>query len=214
LRLGSREWLWHRPDPARCAVRPGDAFVDAGGLEECLPTVRGVPDHGALWSVPWRPDGTVDADGFTLARTIRQVDGTVIADYRLAGEPGRPFIWAAHALLELSPAARLDAAPGTRVRVYDAGVEPWADQIWPLPLRELGPVDGTAVGAVLTDCPSATVAGSRRRARTAPSGSNPCWVRSSTWPPPDRPMPRWCPHRGCASGGWRSRDVVRGGLRG
>jgi hypothetical protein len=48
LRSAGREWLWHRPDPARRAVRPGDAFVDAGGLEECIPTVRGVPDTLSL----------------------------------------------------------------------------------------------------------------------------------------------------------------------
>src|SRR5581483_10582739 len=40
LRLGGREWLWQRADPARAGVAPGDAFVDAGGLEECVPTVR------------------------------------------------------------------------------------------------------------------------------------------------------------------------------
>jgi hypothetical protein len=152
-----REWLWHRPDPARDAVRPGDAFVDAGGLEECLPTVRGVPDHGALWSRPWGPDGRVEADGFTLTRTIRDDDRGVVADYRLSGEPGRPFVWAAHALLDLSAAARLDAPSGTPVRVYDTGAEPWADEIWPLPMAALGPLDGTAVGAILTGCPSVTV---------------------------------------------------------
>ncbi len=157
LRLGGREWLWHRPDPARDAVRPGEDFVDAGGLEECLPTVRGVPDHGALWSVPWRAPGEVEADGFTLTRAIRCASGTVTADYRLTGEPGRRFLWAAHALLDLSTAARLDAPSGTRVRVYDAGPEPWADETWPLPLAEFGPVDGTATGAILIDCPATTV---------------------------------------------------------
>jgi hypothetical protein len=157
LRLRSREWLWQRPDPARATVRPGDAFVDAGGLEECLPTIRGVPDHGALWSRPWSPAGVVEADGFTLTRTIRDQDETVVAEYRLTGEPGRPFVWAAHALLDLSTAARLQAPAGTRVRVFDAGAEPWADEVWPLPLAALGPSDGTAVGAILTGCPSVTV---------------------------------------------------------
>ena len=43
-----------RRSPRRARVAPGDAFVDAGGLEECLPTVRGAPDHGDAWSRPWR----------------------------------------------------------------------------------------------------------------------------------------------------------------
>ncbi|MEK8108353.1 hypothetical protein NKG94_31885 [Micromonospora sp. M12] len=54
LHGGGREWLWRGPEPGRHRVRPGDAFVDAGGLEECLPTVRGRPDHGEVWSRPWR----------------------------------------------------------------------------------------------------------------------------------------------------------------
>src|SRR4051812_19226613 len=41
------------PGPARSSVRPGAAFVDAGGVEECIPTIRGVPDHGDAWSRPW-----------------------------------------------------------------------------------------------------------------------------------------------------------------
>ncbi|WP_285687936.1 hypothetical protein [Actinoplanes sp. NBRC 103695] len=36
LRAAGRDWLWHRPDPARSRGRPGDSFVDAGGVEECL----------------------------------------------------------------------------------------------------------------------------------------------------------------------------------
>ncbi|MER7186116.1 hypothetical protein ABT404_42785, partial [Streptomyces hyaluromycini] len=34
LRHGGREWLWRRDSPERHGVTPGDAFVDAGGLEE------------------------------------------------------------------------------------------------------------------------------------------------------------------------------------
>lgn len=149
LRVGGREWLWHRPDPARDTVRPGDAFVDTGGLEECLPTVRGAPDHGAVWSRPWRAPGEVEADGFALARTIREDGGTVIADYRLTGEPGRRFVWAAHALLDLSVGARLDVPPGTGMRMVDGEC--------PASVTEFGPDDDTAVGAIFIDCPSVTV---------------------------------------------------------
>jgi len=174
LRAGDREWLWSRPDPARWRVRPGDAFVDAGGLEECVPTVRGGPDHGSAWSRPWISRGAsaaVVADDFELTRTIRHEDGAVVADYRLTAAPGWSFVWAAHALLELSTGARLRAPAGTVTRVYDdarALVEgDWPDGVswragqWPqplgLPLDRLGAADGTAVGAILTDCPEVTV---------------------------------------------------------
>jgi hypothetical protein len=166
LRSGDREWLWSRPDPARADTRPGQAFVDAGGLEECLPTVRGKPDHGAVWPVPWRrvsaDTAAVTAGDFELTRTIRHERHAVLAGYRLAAVPGYRFVWAAHALLELSTAARLVAPGGTPTRVYDVpGADPWGTGEWPAPLGRpldrFGPADGTAVGAILLDCPRAVV---------------------------------------------------------
>jgi hypothetical protein len=193
---GGREWLWHRPGTARDAVSPGDAFVDAGGLEECLPTVRGLPDHGDLWPHPWQrhPDtsacgeagrhsgagdtapagggaATITRPEFTLTRTVRHRDDAVIADYTLAADPGYRFVWAAHALLDLSPAARLDAPAGTTTRLYPEAApllaepwpvdRPWLEGPWPAPaglaLDRLGPDDGTALGAILTDCPTVHV---------------------------------------------------------
>ncbi|MDH6464116.1 hypothetical protein M2302_004313 [Micromonospora sp. A200] len=171
-----REWLWRRPGTGRDEVRPGDPFVDAGGLEECLPTVRGLPDHGDVWSRPWRTTGvgiaTIERPDFTLTRRLTDRSGVVVADYRLQADPGYRFVWAAHALLDLSPAARLDAPAGTPTRLYpEAAVllspgqwpagSPWLSAPWPapagLPLDRLGPDDGTAVGAVLLDCPSVRV---------------------------------------------------------
>jgi hypothetical protein len=175
LRAGGREWLWHRTDPAREAVRPGDAFVDAGGLEECAPTVRGTPDHGDAWSRPWRRVGDAEAvhtPEFTLLRRLQQTPTRLRADYRLAAAPGYRFLWAAHALLDLSGGARLQAPHGTPTRLFSEAA-PLLDRPWPagarhltgpwpepcgLRLDHLGPDDGTAVGAILTDCRSVTVA--------------------------------------------------------
>ncbi|MBV2354090.1 hypothetical protein KUM39_06885 [Streptomyces sp. J2-1] len=166
LRAGNREWLWHRPDPARAHVVPGDAFVDAGGLEECVPTVRGTPDHGDAWSRPWTRDGAterVDCDAFTLARTVRTTAEGVRADYTLTADPGHRFLWAAHALLDLSERAELRAPAGTPTRVFPEAAPlldgpwpdgaPWAEGDWPAPrglrLDRFGPDDGSAAGAVL-----------------------------------------------------------------
>ncbi|MFE0454978.1 hypothetical protein ACFW2D_27635 [Streptomyces sp. NPDC058914] len=168
LRDGDREWLWHRPDPAREGVAPGDAFVDAGGLEECVPTVRGTPDHGEAWSRQWTRDGDterVDCDAFTLARTIWATADGVEANYTLLADPGYRFVWAAHALLDLSDRAELRARAGTPTRVFPEasplldGPWPdgaaWAEGDWPAPrglrLDRFGPEDGTAVGAILAD---------------------------------------------------------------
>lgn len=176
---GGREWLWHRPDPAgprlarpdsarsdpdRAGVRPGAAFVDAGGLEECLPTVRGTPDHGEVWSRRWRSTGAgemvVETADFELTRRVTEPDGVVVADYQLRAAAGYRFVWAAHALLDLSPDARLDAPAGTRTRVYP-DPDPPQEGPWPepdgTPLDRLGPDDGSAIGAVLLECPRVTV---------------------------------------------------------
>ncbi|MEV1081530.1 hypothetical protein AB0I98_25335 [Streptomyces sp. NPDC050211] len=153
LRAGGREWLWRREGTAREDVSPGDAFIDAGGLEECVPTVRGTPDHGDAWSRPWTSDGkgteSIDCERFRLTRTM---GAGAEVDYVLTADPGFRFIWAAHALLDLSRRATVHMTEGARTRLYpDAG--PWVAGNWPVAhgvrLDRLGPDDGTAVGAVV-----------------------------------------------------------------
>ncbi|GIF96769.1 hypothetical protein [Catellatospora citrea] len=210
---GGREWLWTRPGTGRDAVAPGDDFVDAGGLEECLPTVRGLPDHGDLWSRPWQrhpdeadPGGTmtIARPAFILTRRVREHSGAIVADYTLAADPGHRFVWAAHALLDLSPAARLDAPAGTTTRLYPEAapllVGPWPDDLpwregpWPAPaglsLDRFGPDDGTALGAILTDCPTVHVTdGSDRLTLHLDCDGQPrstaLWRNLRGWPQPD-----------------------------
>ncbi|MGJ6967413.1 hypothetical protein ACSDR0_36395 [Streptosporangium sp. G11] len=163
---GGREWLWSRPDPAREGVVPGMDFVDVGGLEECLPTVRGLPDHGDAWSRPWSGsagEGSVRGDGFELRRRVTEEAGAVVAEYRLSADPGYAFVWAAHALLDVGDDARLIAPAATPTRIFPEAAEmlarPWPSGVpylegrWPnplgLPLGRFGPCDGTAAGAVL-----------------------------------------------------------------
>jgi hypothetical protein len=171
-----REWLWRGTATGRDRVSPGDAFVDAGGLEECVPTVRGTPDHGAAWSRRWRSVGSgtavVECPDFTLTRQLTEQAGAVVARYRLLAAPGYRFVWAAHALLDLSPAARLLAPAGTPTRLYPEADGEVADATWPagsrwhtapwptspgLPLDRFGPDDGTALGAILVGCPDVRV---------------------------------------------------------
>ena len=187
LHAAGREWLWSRPDPARQRVRPGDPFVDAGGLEECIPTVRGEPDHGEAWSRPWiRLDderASVAGADFRLTRTLRPGDDVLVADYRLDAAPGWPFIWAAHALLDLSDAARLLAPPGTTTRL-DTG----AEGAWPAGLDILGPADGTAVGAILLDCPRIGIVDGATLTFTLEAPGQPVsvalWRNLGGWPQP------------------------------
>ncbi|MET7486667.1 hypothetical protein [Streptomyces sp. NPDC005538] len=165
LRGAGREWLWRRTTPERDSVSPGDAFVDAGGLEECVPTVRGTPDHGDAWSRPWTREGAADVlhcDRFTLARTLRATADGAEADYVLTADAGFRFVWAAHALLDLSDRALLRLREGAPTRLFPEAAPlldrawpdgaPWVEGDWPAPgglrLDRFGPDDGTAVGAV------------------------------------------------------------------
>jgi len=164
LTADGREWLWRHPDDAVVAARerarPGAAFVDAGGVEECLPTVNGLPDHGALWSVPWDPhDGgdLVVAGDLSLTRTITADDGAVTAAYAVAGTPGTPFVHAVHALLDVGAGARLIVPrPQAAIVLDDAGSggEPvsWPPTVGGTPADQLGPADGTAVAVLLPGC--------------------------------------------------------------
>jgi len=183
LRAAGREWLWHRADPARATVRPGDPFVDAGGLEECIPTVRGTPDHGAAWSRPW-PSSGVECDDFRLRRVLDASGETLTADYRLEAAPGWSFVWAAHALLDVSEQARLMAPAGTRTRVDGLG-----ERAWPAGLDTLGPDDGTAVGAILLGCPRVTVTDGASLTFTLEAAGQPVsvalWRNLRGWPQPD-----------------------------
>jgi hypothetical protein len=166
LMLGGREWLWHRPDPSRSSVAPGDAFVDAGGLEECVPTVRGIPDHGSAWSRAWSRHGdedVVDCVDFVLRRRLAVGEHSVQSRYRLEASPGYRFLWAAHALLDLDVGARIVLPEGAPVRLYPEAAPvlanewprgaPYVVGEWPAPrgvkLDQLGPDDGTAIGATV-----------------------------------------------------------------
>ncbi|MGH3899335.1 MAG: hypothetical protein ACRDTA_14055 [Pseudonocardiaceae bacterium] len=157
-----KEWLWRRDAPEREAVRPGDAFIDAGGLEECYPTIGGVPDHGQVWSRPWHPDGDglhVRGEDFDLSRTITIDGDRLTSTYRLLAPAGQRFVWAAHALLELSTAARVELPTGHPMTVdlpdrSEAAAWPWLGET---DVRVFGPSDGTVMGIRLPNLTTATV---------------------------------------------------------
>ena len=157
-----REWLWRGDAPERFTAGPGDPFVDAGGMEECLPTIGGVPDHGDAWARPWRPDGdglSVTGDGYHLWRRISVDDTGLTCAYRLTAEPGWWFVWAAHTRLELSTAAYLDAPAGRFMWVNDP--DGTTSTHWPdfrgTDVSRLGDPDGLALMIILPELPAMTV---------------------------------------------------------
>ncbi|GAA3216490.1 hypothetical protein ACFO1B_15320 [Dactylosporangium siamense] len=190
-----KQWLWRRDAPGRDTVGPGDPFVDVGGIEECYPTISGTPDHGHVWSRPWLPDGDalrVRGDDFDLTRRI-EVDGDeIVAGYRLLAPPGQRFIWAAHALLELSTAARVVLAPGTPM-IVDLPDDTSVPTAWPAlgdtDVSRFGPVDGTVMGVRLPGLTEAAVEdGDSRLTFTVEVEGQPTgfmlWRNLGGWPEP------------------------------
>lgn len=158
LRLDGREWLWSGPG-LHSGTRHGlAAYVDVGGLDECLPTVRGEPDHGVLWSRPWSEDGAFHTEDFVLERRVGvRPDGAVRANYAFEAEPGYRFVWAAHALLDCAVGAGVVVPDETRCRVYPQD-GPRVESEWAeAGLATYGESDGSATGAVLLDCPVSEV---------------------------------------------------------
>lgn len=151
-RGGDREWLWHNPRipiEERTRARPGAAFIDAGGAEECFPTIRGLPDHGDVWSRRWSGtcrDAAVDVPG--VGRLVRTIGTGPALDigYRIDGTPGTRFLHALHALLAVTDRAVLELPDAGRMIVLD---DPHPDRRWPAGLDRLGPDDGTAVCAIV-----------------------------------------------------------------
>lgn len=156
LRSFEREWLWTNPDPeigsARRWVLPGAAFVDAGGAEECFPTIRGKPDHGDAWTRTWSTNGAMNTvDIPEVGRLTQRISGDnpVVVDYEVTGRPGTPFLHALHTLLDVSSTARLTMPGSPRITVLDVE-DPERD--WPSGLDTLGPGDGTAICALVPGC--------------------------------------------------------------
>lgn len=166
-----REWLWRREaaEADRRAARPGDPFVDAGGLEECCPTIAGAFDHGDIWSRAWSAEGdgwlSVSGLEYQLSRHVSTSGNAVLADYRLEAEPGFRFVWASHASLRLSESARVIAPEGHRTRIWPEHWRTWPDteQLegpWPAPIGaplDSLRIDGTATFCMLLGLPSIAV---------------------------------------------------------
>jgi len=163
---GVREWLWHNPavsEETRRRAAPPQAFVDAGGGEECLPSVVGRPehgnDHGDMWWRSWQgspSDAVVTSTthGLTLRRRLGSVGGTVRADYQIIGGPGAGVLHAVHLLLDLSPRARIRVPGRPEVTIQDRPMTGGSIPTrWPdgdgVELDRCGPDDGTTRCAVV-----------------------------------------------------------------
>ncbi|MGC5173081.1 hypothetical protein ACLQ2Q_20775 [Microbacterium sp. DT81.1] len=145
------EWLWSRPDARR--QNPGEAFVDAGGAEECFPTIAGDPDHGAVWRREWELEGATGLrcrlPDATITRHISREGDTHTLHYEVTAEPGYRFVWALHALVVAPTELRLLVPGGWPTVHWPRGFQnPERRQDWPLvhgtDISDVSVNDGTA----------------------------------------------------------------------
>lgn len=139
-----REWLWRDPSRRLRETSNGGAFADydLSGMDECFPTIapcpagahvdRPLPDHGDLWSRPWRCvsiDGGVETSvtgdclPYRFARSTILAGASVRFEYTLENlrEFPMPYLWAAHPLFAISPGMRVEV-PGTPTLIKEFGV--------------------------------------------------------------------------------------------
>lgn len=155
------EWLWTNPRVTRTSVKPGANFVDAGGAEECFPTIAGVPDHGDVWTREWHRLNASTAYCSTeharLTRSIRLDEELIVMRYRVDAPPGYRFVWAFHALINPSYELLLRVAEGEAVLTWPSGYQKDpARWTWPqvgtqARFDDMTRDDGTAEFALLLD---------------------------------------------------------------
>ncbi|MGD9028338.1 MAG: hypothetical protein PVG25_00825, partial [Anaerolineae bacterium] len=143
-RRRQREWLFENPALPYRLPEYDTSYVrdfDVGGFDECFPTVGAcrypaspwkgtpLPDHGEVWSIPWRvqKEGAtlhLSAHGvrlpYRLEKSIRLIgQGRIRVDYRatnLTPFP-MPFLWSSHPLFAIRPGMRLDL-PVDEMTIY------------------------------------------------------------------------------------------------
>ena len=176
-RRTGREWLLPSQLPGGTYLQPayGADFsrFDTSGWDECFPAVAAGPhpdapitwpDHGELWSRPWRVEATPDsltacvqgqAWPYTLTRRASLDGETLCLDYTLQNNAHRPFlhVWSAHPLLRVTPGMRIQLPGEIRDAYVDWSSDParpapggW--HAWPhwTPNVDLSTVQPTALG--------------------------------------------------------------------
>ena len=127
-----RDWLWRPSGPLKLwRNHRGDSFSKGTfvGADECLPTIgaclwngRELPDHGEVWSGPWKLDEAAFTEGrinttirlprspLIFSRELSLVGSALRMNYTLTNAGSRPeaWLWAWHPLLSIESGDRLE----------------------------------------------------------------------------------------------------------
>ncbi len=132
--------LLHPPLHAYTTASDSSGFElsDAGGWDECLPSVAActahgamIPDHGDVWRRPWRAssDGTsltASVDAFSVpvhfSKRLSLSNSTLLTEYSAQNPTAHvaEFLWSAHPLFQVEEGDRI-VLPGNVADVHVEG---------------------------------------------------------------------------------------------
>ncbi|MBX3070674.1 MAG: hypothetical protein KF883_09280 [Thermomicrobiales bacterium] len=172
-----REFLFQNQSRPLRRAEYGASYADfdASGFDECLPSIGAcrypdgpwkdadVPDHGELWSIPWRTRIEANAvhqsvDGirlpYTFSRSIELLPGPQIQlryELRSRSSHDFPFLWSAHPLLAIEDGSQIHVPEPVEVIVdwsLDERLGPqFARHQWPRTTdKRGGAVDMSLIG--------------------------------------------------------------------
>ncbi|MEB3284528.1 MAG: hypothetical protein VKN33_04510 [Candidatus Sericytochromatia bacterium] len=162
-----REWMWRNSALEPRTPEYGASYVaahDLGGFDECFPSVAQtvfpsgpwegtpVPDHGEIWSQPWKAEPFCDGAQievrlhthgvrfpYRFERSIWMYEGEsalrmTYAVTNLSHYPF-PFIWSSHPVFNVSPGMKL-VVPAREMTVYGSSQDRFGrlgrEVPWPL----------------------------------------------------------------------------------
>lgn len=156
----SHEYLARSPHPRPSGLPLYASYLEGGlgGVDDCLPAIAAgpypsgayggwpIPDHGELWQRPWdvirqsRSELMLAIAGshlpYRLTRTAVLASDTLRVEYHLESncDADLPLVWAAHALLAVTPGAVLDIGDPTSLttdQTCAAGIAPYSRIAYP-----------------------------------------------------------------------------------
>lgn len=135
-----REFLYQRPGGEYIVSQYGDSFSEGefSGFDDMFPTIDEciypdypfantvMPDHGELWSIPWKLEtdasaAYLEAHGVRLPyrfkKKVSVIENTLHLDYEVENLSTQKFsfIWAAHPLFNCSATTRIDVPGAKRI---------------------------------------------------------------------------------------------------
>ncbi|MDP1852496.1 MAG: hypothetical protein Q8K48_08815 [Candidatus Planktophila sp.] len=183
------EWLWSDKSRPIKLAEYGDAYdkYDISGFDECFPNIGiskypekdeiELPDHGEIWSLPWKVENTelgITATvigkifEYRFSRRISLIGRKILINYSASniGKIDITYLWSAHPLFKIDDDMKIEISGNPKMlkefgfggRIGDDG-EAWhgghlSEHTWPIVLSRngnLSDISEVSLSKILTD---------------------------------------------------------------